>query len=160
FDDFWRGEHWGNASNWKHAASALSIPVDDNPTRGAVAWWAAGSAGASRGHVAWGQTVGDGAIPIEGYNYLHAGRADTRTISSSSSLWPSGFIHIKDTQIRNTAAPQVTGTAQVGVQLVTSKGTWSAKNLTFSYQWLANGVPIAGATAKTFKPTADQLGKA
>jgi len=158
FDDFWRGAHWGNASNWRAAARSLSIPVDDNPTRGAVAWWAAGSAGSSRGHVAWVQTVGGGAITIEEYNYLHAGKYDTRTISSSSSLWPSGFIHIKDTQVRNTSSPTVTGTPQVGVPLVTSKGTWSAKGLTFSFQWLANGVPIKGATARSFTPTATQLG--
>ena len=97
FDDFWRGAHWGNASNWRAAARSLWIPVDDNPTRGAVAWWAAGSAGSSRGHVAWVQTVGGGAITIEEYNYLHAGKYDTRTISSGEPLWPSGFIHIRDT---------------------------------------------------------------
>lgn len=160
FDDYWRGEHWGNASNWKNAANALKIPVDNNPTRGAVAWWAAGSAGSSRGHVAWVETVGSGAITIEEYNYLHAGKYDTRTISSSSSMWPSGFIHIKDTQIRNTASPTVSGTPQVGVKLTTTNGSWNATKLTFTYQWLANGVPIAGATNKSFKPTADQLGKA
>jgi surface antigen len=158
FNDYWRGTHFGNASNWKKAAQALSVPVDNNPTRGAVAWWSAGSAGSSRGHVAWVQTVGNGAITIEEYNYLHAGKYDTRTISSSSSMWPSGFIHIKDTQILNTASPAVTGTPQVGVKLVTSAGTWNAKQLTFSYQWLANGVAIKGATAKSFTPTADQLG--
>jgi surface antigen len=158
FDDFWRGAHWGNASNWKNAAQSLSIPVDGTPTRGAVAWWAAGSAGSSRGHVAWVQTVGDGAITIEEYNYLHAGKYDTRTISSSSSLWPSGFIHIQDTQIRNTASPTITGKPQVGVKLVSHHGEWSAKHLTFSYQWLANGRPIPGATARSFRPTARQLG--
>jgi surface antigen len=159
FNDYWQGQHWGNASNWKHAAVALKIPVDNNPSRGAVAWWSAGSAGSSRGHVAWVQTVGDGAITIEEYNYLHAGRYDTRTISSSSSLWPSGFIHIKDTQVRNTAAPSLSGTPQVGKKLTTTHGSWNAKNLTFSYQWLANGKPIAGATTRWFKPGAAQVGK-
>jgi len=159
FNDYWQGQHWGNASNWKKAASALDIPVDDNPARGAVAWWAAGSAGSSRGHVAWVQTVADGAITIEEYNYLHAGRYDTRTISTSSSLWPSGFIHIKDTQIRNTASPAVRGTPQVGQKLTTSKGSWSARHLTFKYQWLANGRPIAGATSKSFTVGAGQLGQ-
>ncbi len=159
FDDYWQGQHWGNASHWKSAAVALNIPVNDNPTRGAVAWWEAGSAGSSRGHVAWVQKVGDGAITIEEYNYLHAGRYDTRTISSSSSLWPSGFIHIKDTQIRNTGAPTLSGTAQVGKKLTTTHGTWNATNLTFHYQWLANGTPIAGATAKSFTPGADQVGQ-
>jgi surface antigen len=158
FYNYWKGEHWGDASHWKAAAVAAGVKVDNNPTRGAVAWWAAGSAGSSRGHVAWVRTVGDGAITIEEYNYLHRGGYDTRTISSSSSLWPSGFIHVKDTQLRNTVAPTVTGTPQVGQKLKTTNGRWSAKDLTFSYQWLADGKPVAGATSKTFRPGAAQLG--
>jgi len=158
FNDYWQGQHWGNASNWKKAAVALKIPVDNNPTRGSVAWWAAGSAGSSRGHVAWVQTVGSGAITIEEYNYLHRGGYSTRTISSSSSLWPSGFIHIKDTQLRNTASPVVSGTPQVGQKLTTTRGSWSAKHLDFSYQWLSNGTVIKGATSRTLKVAAAQLG--
>ena len=159
FNDYWQGQHWGNASNWKKAATALDIPVDDNPTRGAVAWWSAGSAGSSVGHVAWVQKVGDGVVTVEEYNYLHRGGYDTRTISSSSSLWPSGFIHIRDTQLRNTVAPTVSGTPQVGQKLVTTNGSWNAKNLTFHYQWLGDGKPIAGATSKRFTPGAGQLGE-
>jgi surface antigen len=158
FNDYFEGVHWGNASNWKHAANTLGIPVDNNPTRGAVAWWAAGSAGSSRGHVAWVEAVGNGAITIEEYNYLQEGYYDTRTISDTSSLWPSGFIHIKDTVVRNTAAPTVSGTPQVGVKLITTNGTWSTTHLTFHYQWLANGRVISGATRKSFVPTAAQLG--
>ncbi|WP_331525978.1 CHAP domain-containing protein [Nocardioides sp.] len=158
FNDYWQGQHWGDASNWRKAAVALDIPVDNNPTRGAVAWWAAGSAGSSRGHVAWVQKVGDGAITIEEYNYLRRGGYDTRTISSSSSLWPSGFLHIRDTQIRNTVAPKVTGTAQVGQKLITSNGSWTTKNLTFSYQWYADGKRIDGATTRRLRVGADQLG--
>ena len=159
FNDYWQGVHWGNASNWRNAAKALDIPVDNNPTRGAVAWWSAGSAGSSRGHVAWVQTVSDNAITIEEYNYLRAGMYDTRTITSSSSMWPSGFIHIKDTVVRNTVSPTVSGTPQVGMKLKTTNGKWSATNLVFHYQWLANGNPIAGATTKAFRPTASELGK-
>jgi surface antigen len=159
FDDYFEGAHWGNASHWKKAATSLGIPVNDNATRGAVAWWSAGSAGSSRGHVAWVETSSDGAITIEEYNYLHEGGYDTRTITDTSSMWPSGFIHIRDTVVRNTASPTVSGTAQVGMKLKTSHGSWSARHLTFHYQWLANGKPISGATGQTFKPTADQVGK-
>jgi surface antigen len=159
FNDFFQGVHWGNASNWKQAATSLKIPVDDNAVRGAVAWWAAGSAGSSRGHVAWVETASDGAITIEEYNYLHEGHYDTRTISESSSLWPSGFIHIRDTVVRNTLSPKVSGTPQVGKRLKTSHGKWSQHHLSFHYQWLADGDPISGATRKTFKPTADQVGQ-
>ena len=159
FNDYFEGAHWGNASNWKNAAKSLSIPVDNNPSRGTVAWWAAGSAGSSRGHVAWVQTVSDSSITIEEYNYLREGYYDTRTISTSSSLWPSGFIHIRDTVVRNTASPTINGTAQVGTRLTTTNGSWSTGNLTFHYQWLANGNPITGATSKSFKPTAAQLAK-
>jgi surface antigen len=159
FDDYWQGQHWGNASHWKSAAVALNIPVDDNPTRGAVAWWSAGSAGSSVGHVAWVETVGDGAITIEEYNYLHSGGYDTRIISRASSLWPSGFIHIKDTQIRNTTAPLLTGTAQVGQKLHVTRGSWSAKHLTFSFRWFADGKRIKGASKKTFTPGAAQVGQ-
>ncbi len=158
FHNYWQNVHWGNASNWKSAAKSAGVPVDNNPTRGSVAWWAAGSAGSSRGHVAWVQVVGDGAITIEEYNYLREGYYDTRTISKTSSLWPSGFIHIKDTQIRNTVAPALSGTAQVGHRLTTTVGKWTATNLTFHYQWLANGTPISGATRKSFTPAADQVG--
>lgn len=160
FYNYWKGEHWGDASHWKAAAVAAGVKVDNNPTRGSVAWWAAGSAGSSRGHVAWVQTVGSGAITIEEYNYLHRGGYDTRTISSSSSLWPSGFIHVKDSaELVNTTPPTVIGTPQVGQKLKAKHGTWSLKKLTFSYQWLANGKPIPGATNKSFTPGAEQLGK-
>ena len=159
FYNYWRGQHWGDASHWKTAAVAGGVLVDNKPTRGAVAWWSAGSAGSSRGHVAWVQTVGAGAITIEEYNYLSRGHYDTRTISSSSSLWPSGFIHVKDTQLLNTGTPTVSGTPQVGEKLKTTHGSWTGKHLTYSYQWLANGKPISGATRRSFRPAAAQLGK-
>jgi hypothetical protein len=47
----------------------------------------------------------------------------------------------------------------VGQKLVTTHGSWSAKNLTFHYQWLADGKPISGATSRSFTPGAAQLGQ-
>ncbi len=47
-------------------------------------------------------------------------------------------------------APVVTGTPKVGSRLSASTGTWSTNGLTYGYQWLADGRPIAGATSSTF----------
>ena len=53
----------------------------------------------------------------------------------------------------NTAAPSITGTAQVGQTLSCSTGTWSGSSITYSYQWKAGGTNISGATSSTFVPT-------
>ncbi|MGZ4437477.1 MAG: CHAP domain-containing protein [Nocardioidaceae bacterium] len=62
--------------------------------------------------------------------------------------------------ITSTGAPTVTGTAQVGSTLAASAGTWTPTPDTLTYQWTADGVPVAGATAATFAPGPDQVGKA
>jgi surface antigen len=159
FYNYFLGEHWGDASNWKHAASQAGVTVNDIPAVGAVAWWRAGSPGSSRGHVAWVASVSGGDIAVEEYNYLQRGGYDTRTIDSSSDVWPSAFIHIGDISIRTETRPAITGTAQVGERLTAARGTWKPAGATFAYQWLAGGAPISGATHKTFTPRADQLAK-
>lgn len=45
-----------------------------------------------------------------------------------------------------TAAPQVSGKAVVGGTLSATTGSWDQAGLTFTYQWLRDGVPVAGAT--------------
>jgi hypothetical protein len=65
----------------------------------------------------------------------------------------------KDTQIRNTASPAVRGTPQVGQKLTTSKGSWSARHLTFQVPVARQRRPIAGATSKSFTVGAGQLGQ-
>ncbi|KQY56093.1 hypothetical protein ASD11_16650 [Aeromicrobium sp. Root495] len=54
--------------------------------------------------------------------------------------------------------PSTSGTAKVGSTLTAASGAWSPTPV-FSYQWLADGSPVAGATAATFRLTAAQLGK-
>lgn len=45
-----------------------------------------------------------------------------------------------------TDAPQISGKAVVGGTLTATTGTWDQPGLTFTYQWLRDGVPVTGAT--------------
>lgn len=55
-------------------------------------------------------------------------------------------------------SPIVTGTAQVGQTLTAVPGDWSPEPVEKTYQWLANGTPIAGATGTTLELGAAQEG--
>lgn len=51
----------------------------------------------------------------------------------------------------NTAAPAVTGTAQVGQTLSCSSGTWTGNGtITYGYEWLRDGAAISGATSNSY----------
>lgn len=57
----------------------------------------------------------------------------------------------------NLTRPAISGTARVGNTLRASKGTWNAPGYTFTYRWLRNGRPIAGATRTSYRlVTADR----
>ncbi|WP_206377374.1 hypothetical protein [Sphingobium sp. TB-6] len=60
---------------------------------------------------------------------------------------------------RNTVAPAITGTAQVGQTLTVTNGTWAGNSATYARQWRANGVNIGGATATTYVPVSGDVGK-
>ncbi|MET1038916.1 MAG: CHAP domain-containing protein [Aeromicrobium sp.] len=55
--------------------------------------------------------------------------------------------------------PAVTGTARVGQQLTATTGTWSRTGLSFSYQWLAEGLPLDGATGAAYALRTADVGK-
>jgi len=57
-----------------------------------------------------------------------------------------------------TPTPTITGTARAGSTLTAHRGTWSPTP-TYSYRWLRNGVPIAGATSYKYKLTTKDKGK-
>ncbi|QLQ11515.1 MAG: CHAP domain-containing protein [Nocardioidaceae bacterium] len=159
FDNYYGGIRWSNASNWKNAATKVGVKVDNVPVVGAVAWWAAGTPGSSRGHVAWVMDVTSNGIVIEEYNWAKVGGYGTRTLAKNDSKYPSGFIHVSDLAIANVNKPTLAGTAQVGAKLTAGTGTWTPGDATISYKWAANGKLIPGATKKTFTLTADQLGQ-
>lgn len=51
--------------------------------------------------------------------------------------------------VSNAAAPVVSGTGTVGQTLTTTNGAWVNAS-TYGYQWVRDGVAIAGATASTY----------
>jgi len=55
--------------------------------------------------------------------------------------------------------PAITGNAQVDQTLTVSPGDYAPKPTSVAIQWLADGVPIAGATAATFTPTQELANK-
>ncbi|HWJ11772.1 MAG TPA: ExeM/NucH family extracellular endonuclease [Nocardioides sp.] len=62
-------------------------------------------------------------------------------------------------EIVNVTLPTVAGTARVGRTLTAGPGTWTPAPTGFTYQWLANGSPLANATTKTLKLTGAHIGK-
>jgi purple acid phosphatase-like protein/calcineurin-like phosphoesterase family protein len=56
-------------------------------------------------------------------------------------------------------APSIEGTVSVGRTVTANPGEWSSSATTLSYQWLADGEPIAGATSKAYKIAAADQGK-
>ncbi|MFF8836172.1 hypothetical protein [Streptomyces sp. NPDC015130] len=61
--------------------------------------------------------------------------------------------------LRATAAPKVTGTVVVGGKVTATSGSWSPTADTYAYQWRANGVIIAGATASSYTVPSTLQGK-
>lgn len=59
----------------------------------------------------------------------------------------------------NSEKPAISGTPRVGRKLKVSAGAWSPGAVTLSYQWLANGRPIRGATGARLKLKGAQLRK-
>lgn len=56
--------------------------------------------------------------------------------------------------------PTISGTKAVGYTLTANVGTWSPAATTYTYQWYRSGAAISGATAKTYKLTSTDAGKA
>ena len=57
------------------------------------------------------------------------------------------------------SAATLAGTAKVGKVLTVQDPTWNEEGVTHAYQWLRDGTPIAGATAKTYTLAPEDLGR-
>jgi surface antigen len=140
----WSGS--GDARNW---GVVFAGKTNQTPMVGSVAWW-------STNHVAYVQQIIDANTIVVSEDH-YGGDFDWRRIVRSGGGWPTGFIHLNDETMSATAAPAITGTPKVDAPLATNAGAWNRAGATFSYQWLANGAPIAGATGTSYTPTAQQV---
>lgn len=78
--------------------------------------------------------------------------------SSAETIGSAGVEIAKLGAAVATKAPSISGTARVGSVLTADPGTWNVAGLQFSYQWLAGGVPVAGATQATYRVPASSAG--
>ena len=62
--------------------------------------------------------------------------------------------------IANTARPSISGTPQVGHTLDAQPGSWTPGPVGTTYQWLADGAPVGGATGSSLDLGPAMVGKA
>jgi len=140
----WTGS--GDARNW---GVVFKTQTNQTPMVGSVAWW-------STNHVAYVEQIIDANTIVISEDH-YGGQFDWRKIVRAGGGWPTGFIHLNDESMAATAAPTIAGTAKVDTPLTATTGSWNRGGATFSYQWFANGAPIAGATGATYTPNAGQV---
>ncbi len=92
-------------------------------------------------------------------------RISVRTVASkvghaSATAYSAETVPVEPGEITALTAPTVTGEAKVDSPLTATSGEWKPAPAGLTYQWTADGAPIAGATAATFTPGPDEVAKA
>jgi hypothetical protein len=60
------------------------------------------------------------------------------------------YVSVNGPALRATTMPSITGTARVAATVTATPGRWTPDATSYTYQWLANGTLISGATAPTY----------
>ncbi|MDR1824625.1 MAG: hypothetical protein LBR27_04755, partial [Bifidobacteriaceae bacterium] len=71
--------------------------------------------------------------------------------ATSAAVWQATLV--------NVTPPAITGTPTAGSTLTASSGTWSATPVSYTYQWLRNGVAITGESGPTYVVRPADAGK-
>lgn len=110
---------------------------------------------------------GGAAIPgATGASYTISAADAGRSLSVRTTATKAGYTTAVRTSTAR-AVPRVltaparvtiTGTAAVGSTLTAVPGTWGPAGVTVGYQWLRNGTPISGATARTHRVVGADIG--
>ncbi|WP_406061049.1 hypothetical protein OG462_25495 [Streptomyces sp. NBC_01077] len=81
-----------------------------------------------------------------------------KVVTHDGSTYDRGRVTVV-APLRATAAPGITGTAVIGGKVTAKAGTWTPAADSYAYQWRADGVAIAGATASTYTLPSTLFGK-
>lgn len=151
----WDGS--GNATYW---GTQMSSITDRTPAVGAIAWWRAGVYPAgSAGHVAYVEKVISPTEIIISQDSWGGDFSWARITSTSG--WPSGFIHFNDQKpvMNNVKRPTVSGDLRVGETLTATRGGWRPRGADVVYQWRSAGEALQTGSMNTFEVGKAQLGK-
>lgn len=119
----WSSTGSGNASKW---GLYLRKRTNDTPRVGSIAWYRAySSRGGSAGHVAYVEKVlSPNRVVISQDRW---GSTFSWEVVSRSNGWPNGFIHLRDTPLKNRERPTVSGARRVGGTLSATRGRWDPR---------------------------------
>lgn len=144
---------WSGSGNAMYWGTSNASSTDRTPKVGAVAWFRANRPGVSgsAGHVAYVERVVSPTEIIVSEDSW-GGDFHWRRYSVAAGTWPDGFIHFADAtpQLKVEAAPTVSGEPLVGSRLVSTRGAYEPRIESAGRQWLVDGSPVPGATARTF----------
>jgi hypothetical protein len=124
----------------------LIFSYDDTPT-----WTISGPISRRSQYLILSSEVGEffaGAIPAGGYG----------SRATSTTNMQADYVRVWSFAPQNTVGPALGGTPAPGRGLSCSPGSWTEDLATgFTYEWLSDGAPVAGATGVTYAvTTADQ----
>ena len=167
--NFWRYfNSWfsdgGNFSNWAITTNGVGVVVDQDGTTLKIdltnrSW-------SYTSDLPGGRSKGVQLVGLNSSQMLVAQRFDGRQFSFVNfSGWQERDFEALDNpsleNFRSTSVPTVNGLAVVGQTLEVDEGEWIAGDaeVSFSYQWFANGKAIKRATGPTYVPTSKDSGK-
>jgi hypothetical protein len=110
----------------------------------------------------------NGAVAQTGQTYLIPASSVGRRLTVTATITEGGnSVSVTSGQtaviapgtFASVRAPAVTGAVRAGLTVVAYPGTWSVATPTFTYQWLANGVRISGATGAAYIVPASLVGR-
>lgn len=157
FSNWYRGVHWGNASEWAKVAKSVGIKPNRVPAEGSVGWYA-------RGHVSYVEAVNsDGSIVISEMNTDGRNGFHLVTVTPGGVGWPDKFIHFADIVPVDYTAPDsppalTATTLDRGVQV-----SWERPSDDLGvtgYRVLRNDVEIATTSTPAFRDLQASPGQA